>query len=246
MRWIGLGESFLSAAIQYDRRHLTGIAAPSMFSDIRRIMVWLAAGAALLILLPALSEFSDRPYFWIIGIVAVLAVAVTFHFLIESFLAAGSRALPSRQDGCTRHRLGWGAVVLVGIISAGIALAILYVLQGSEPFWLWSLSILGIAGCIYFVVATVLYRVVCDERVLWVRGSLLRWNCHEWDDLASIYHNDSGEHSWLRYSYSQLRLRFTRTEFVELPACITGYDNLLAVANAALERNNLDKGDDDA
>ncbi|MEE8455631.1 MAG: hypothetical protein V3R90_12940 [Limibaculum sp.] len=137
-------------------------------------------------------------------------------------------------------------MVFVGIISAGIALAILYVLQGSEPFWLWSLSILGIAGCIYFVVATVLYRVVCDERVLWVRGSLLRWNCHEWDDLASIYHNDSGEHSWLRYSYRQLRLRFTRTEFVELPACITGYDNLLAVANAALERNNLDKGDDDA
>ena len=216
-----------------------------MIRDIVRILIWVAAFAVGPVALVWLGP--QDGIFRTILLVGVLIIwLVSLCFLIESFLAAGSGAPPSRRDGSTVHRLGWGVVVLVGIISAGVALAILYVLQDSEPFWFWSLSILGIAGCIYFVVATVLYRVICDERVLRVRGSLLRWNCHEWDDLASIYHNDSGEHSWLRYSYSQLRMRFTHTEFVELPACITGYDDLIAVANEALERNNLDKGDDDA
>lgn len=205
-----------------------------MISDFRRILTWLMVFAA----------FSGA-FFWLApstgGIREAVVLALGFGAIVAlSFLAyavfeAGSGVPPSYRKGRSVHRLGWGAVLVIAAGGTALAACGLLLLRDAEPFWFWALAPPIVAAWVYWIAMTMLYRVVCDERELRVRNWRLGWKHHDWNDLVSFYDYGTG-----------CRLRFERTEFVEIMSGVTGIDHLRAVANEALEQKKRSKPPEDA
>ena len=200
--------------------------------DLGRVFVWLAAVA--LTVGFAKASFHAGLGSSMVARAVGLCLACFFTYKLSfAILAIGSEADSQKREGFNVHCLSHGAMGLLIVIAGGMALFFLSLVWERTSILACAFAIVGLIGCLYGVAATLLYRIVWNEEVIWARDYFLRWQRCRWSNL-SVIELDSKSYTW--------RLKFAPAGRIHLSVFSNNLQAILDYAQDVLNKNQDQSG----